>query len=65
MGLPPWNFVLDDSRLVTEQWIREGQPPQRFAIPGDPDHSAVYMRAAVVGDTVNIQIDVELVKKKA
>jgi hypothetical protein len=50
LGLPPWNFVLDDAKLVTEQWIREGQPPQRFVIPGDPDHSAIYVRAAIVGD---------------
>jgi hypothetical protein len=50
VGLPPWNFVLDDQQLVTQQWIREGQAPQRFAIPGDPDHSAIYTRAAVVGD---------------
>jgi hypothetical protein len=50
LGLPPWNFVLDDDKLVTEVWVREGQPPQRFVIPGDPDHSAIYVRAAIVGD---------------
>src|SRR5262245_61886823 len=49
VGLPPWNFVLDDDKLVTEEWTREGQPAQRFVIPGDPDHSAVYTRAAVIG----------------
>jgi hypothetical protein len=50
VGLPPWNFVLDDDRLVKELWTREGQPPQRFVIPGDPAHSALYQRMAIVGD---------------
>jgi len=50
VGLPPWDFVLDDQKLVSEQWIREGQPAQRFAIPGDPEHSAIYVRLAIVGD---------------
>jgi hypothetical protein len=50
VGLPPWDFVLDDAKLVSELWIREGQPAQRFVIPGDPDHSAIYQRAAVIGD---------------
>jgi hypothetical protein len=50
IGLPPWNFVLDDDKLVTEVWVREGQPAQRFVIPGDPDHSAIYVRAAIIGD---------------
>jgi hypothetical protein len=45
-GLPPWDFVLDDQRLVTEVWQRAGQPDQHFVIPGDPDHSALYTRAA-------------------
>ncbi len=50
VGLPPWDFVLDDQRLVTEVWMREGQPAQRFVIPGDPDHSALYQRMAISGD---------------
>jgi hypothetical protein len=50
VGLPPWNFVLDDDRLVNELWTREGQPPQRFVIPGDPVHSALYQRMAIAGD---------------
>jgi hypothetical protein len=45
-GLPPWDFVLDDARLLQEVWARTGQPDQRFVIPGDPDHSALYVRAA-------------------
>jgi hypothetical protein len=50
VGLPPWNFVLDDNQLINEVWTREGQPPQRFVIPGDPDHSALYQRMAIAGD---------------
>jgi hypothetical protein len=50
VGLPPWDFVLDDQKLVSSLWMREGQPAQRFVIPGDPDHSALYQRMAVVQD---------------
>lgn len=50
VGLPPWNFVLDEKRLVSEVWTREGQPAQRFVIPGDPDHSALYQRMGIAGD---------------
>jgi hypothetical protein len=44
-GLPPFDFVLDDKKLVSQVWSRVGQPDQRFVIPGDPDHSALYLRA--------------------
>ena len=50
VGLPPWDFVLDDQKLVTETWVRAGQPAERFVIPGDPDHSALYQRMAVAQD---------------
>lgn len=50
VGLPPWDFVLDDQKLVTETWVRAGQPAQRFVIPGDPDHSALYQRMVLVQD---------------
>jgi hypothetical protein len=49
-GLPPWNFVLDDGRLVSEQFTREQQAPQRYVIPGDPEKSILYVRAAILGD---------------
>jgi hypothetical protein len=49
-GLPPWNFVLDDDRLIHEQFTREQQPPQRYIVPGDPSRSVLYMRVAVIGD---------------
>jgi hypothetical protein len=49
-GLPPWNFVLDDNKLIHEQFTREQQPPQRYVVPGDPSHSVLYMRVAVIGD---------------
>jgi hypothetical protein len=45
-GLPPFDFVLDDARLVSSMWVRTGQPSQRFLIPGDPDHSALFLRAS-------------------
>jgi hypothetical protein len=49
-GLPQFDFVLDDSALLTRQWVREGQSPQRFVIPGDPEHSVLYTRVALIGD---------------
>jgi hypothetical protein len=49
-GLPQFDFVLDDAALLTRLWIREGQSPQRFVIPGDPEHSVVYTRVALIGD---------------
>jgi hypothetical protein len=49
-GLPPWNFVLDDNRLISEQFTREQQPPQRYVIPGDPMRSVLYVRAVVLRD---------------
>ncbi|HXI59858.1 MAG TPA: hypothetical protein VNO55_27510 [Polyangia bacterium] len=49
-GLPPWNFVLDDKRLISEQFTREQQPPQRYVIPGDPMGSVLYVRAVVLRD---------------
>jgi hypothetical protein len=45
-GLPQFNFVLDDSTLMTAVWNRAGQAPLRFVIPGDPEHSALYIRAS-------------------
>jgi hypothetical protein len=44
-GGPAWGFVLDDAQLVTAVWHHQPQPDQRFVIPGDPDNSAVYVRA--------------------
>ena len=56
VGLPPWNFVLDDDRLIKEVWTREGQAAQRFVIPGDPDHSALYQRMAIAGRRMDEKI---------
>ena len=44
------HFVLDDAALISREWIREGQPAQRFVIPGDPDNSVLYTRVAIIGD---------------
>ena len=49
-GLPKFDFVLDDAALISREWIREGQPAQRFVIPGDPSNSVLYTRVAVIGD---------------
>lgn len=44
-GLPPFDFVLDDARLLTESWHRVGQPALPFLVAGDPMRSALYLRA--------------------
>ena len=55
-GLPPWDFVMDPLRLITETWSREGQSA-RFVLPGDPAHSAVYQRAVITRDMPPVRSD--------
>jgi len=55
---PIFDFVLNDDRLKTETWKRMGQPALRFLIPGDPDNSVIYERAAIARDMPPIQGDV-------
>jgi hypothetical protein len=49
-GVPRFDFVLDDDQLKVKTWDRMGQPPLRFLIPGDPDNSVIYERAAIKRD---------------
>jgi hypothetical protein len=46
-GVPRFDFVMDDEQLKVKTWERMGQPAQRFLIPGDPDNSVIYERAAI------------------
>jgi hypothetical protein len=41
VGLPPWDFVLDEEKLTTTVDTRTNL---LFVAPGDPDHSRVYQR---------------------
>ena len=56
-GVPRFDFLLDDDQLKVKTWDRMGQPPLRFLIPGDPDNSVVYERAAMKRDMPPVQGD--------
>ncbi len=56
-GVPRFDFLLDDDQLKVKTWDRMGQTPLRFLIPGDPDNSVVYERAAMKRDMPPIQAD--------
>jgi len=43
-GNPPFDFVLDVVKLTTT-FTPNTTPPMRFVVPGDPDHSRLYVRA--------------------
>jgi hypothetical protein len=43
-GSPPFDFVLDPVKL-TSTWTLNTTPPSLFVVPGDPDHSMLYLRA--------------------
>jgi hypothetical protein len=57
MGVPRFDFIMDDAQLMARSWTREGATPIRFLIPGDPDNSAIYQRAAMARDMPPIQAD--------
>jgi cytochrome c5 len=57
-GVPRFDFVMNDDQLKAKTWERMGQPALRFLIPGDPDNSVIYERAAVARDMPPIQGDV-------
>jgi hypothetical protein len=48
LGQPPFNYVLDVGKLLTAVSSTVKDPvtmqPVRFLVPGDPDHSRVYVR---------------------
>jgi hypothetical protein len=45
----PLNFVLDDSTLTNPATV-SAKYGKRYIIPGDPDNSLIYLRAAIVQD---------------
>lgn len=57
MGVPRFDFVMDDDQLKAKTWERMGQPALRFLVPGDPDNSVVYQRAAMARDMPPVQGD--------
>ncbi len=56
-GGPRFDFVMDDDQLKVKTWDRVGQTALRFLIPGDPDNSVIYERAAIKRDMPPIQGD--------
>jgi hypothetical protein len=57
MGVPRFDFIMDDDQLKARSWTREGATPIRFLIPGDPDNSAIYQRATMNRDMPPLQAD--------
>jgi hypothetical protein len=43
-GNPPFDFVLDPVKLANT-FTQNTTPPMRFVLPGDPNHSRLYVRA--------------------
>jgi hypothetical protein len=58
VGLPPWNFVLDDMTMKSMTWMRQDQPAIPFLKPGDPANSAIFLRAALLRNMPPVQFDV-------
>jgi hypothetical protein len=56
-GVPRFDFVMDDEQLKVKTWERMGQAAQRFLIPGDPDNSVIYDRAAISRNMPPVQGD--------
>jgi hypothetical protein len=57
-GVPPFDFVMNDDLLKVKTWPRQGQTtPLRFLIPGDPDNSVIFERAAMKRDMPPVQAD--------
>jgi hypothetical protein len=56
-GVPRFDFLMDDEQLKVKTWERVGQAPARFLIPGDPDNSVLYDRAAVSRNMPPVQAD--------
>jgi hypothetical protein len=57
-GVPRFDFVMDDDQLKVRTWAREGATtPLRFLVPGDPDNSVIYQRAAMARDMPPVQGD--------
>jgi hypothetical protein len=42
-GVPRFDFLLDDQALINNIWTVGGEQ-RRFVVPGDPDHSWIYLR---------------------
>jgi len=56
-GVPRFDFVMDDDQLKVKTWERMGQTALRFLVPGDPDNSVIYQRAAMARDMPPVQAD--------
>jgi hypothetical protein len=47
-GVPVFDFLMDDAKLISEPWVRQTGGNLHFVIPGDPDNSQIYVRAAIL-----------------
>jgi hypothetical protein len=56
-GLPAWNFILDDEKMKTETFSREGIT-LHYLVAGDPDNSQVYVRSVIARNMPPMGTDV-------
>jgi hypothetical protein len=49
-GATPFSFVMDPQKLVDTIWDRGANGKARFIVPGNPDESQVFIRAAMKQD---------------
>jgi hypothetical protein len=47
MGVPVFDFVMNDDQLKTRMWTRATGPAINFVSVGKPDESAIFIRAAI------------------
>jgi hypothetical protein len=56
---PVFDFVMDDMKMMTTDWEPQGAPKIKFLVPGDPNNSAIYLRAAIRRDMPPLQLSVD------
>jgi len=56
-GAPLFDFVMDDAKLTTSTWTRQGTTV-KFVTVGDADNSAIFQRAAIARDMPPLSSDI-------
>jgi len=60
LGNPPFDFIMNEAKLASSTWDREGEAAgtgPRFVTPGDPDNSLIYTRAVMARNMPPLQGD--------
>jgi len=56
-GVPMFDFIMNDDKLISEPWVRQ-TGTLHFLVPGDPDNSQIYVRAAIKRDMPPLYMDI-------